>query len=264
MSAYFAGCDVGSTTGKAVILNENGLLASAIVKSTIDPTETAQTVLAKACEAVEGLKIEDLTRLVGTGYGRNEIPFADDNISEISCHAAGTHFSDPQVRTIIDIGGQDVKAIALNDSGGVLEFAMNEKCAAGTGRFFEMMSRLFDLDLAGFSELSLQAKKVIPITSQCSVFAETEVVSLISKRNAPSDIAAGIQTSVAKRVFTLVRKVGLQPTLTVTGGCAKNKGLLLALSRLLRTDIAELSHDPQLMGALGAAVIARRQAGTGT
>ena len=189
------------------------------------------------------------------------MPAANENISEITCHAVGAHYCNPEIHTIIDIGGQDMKAIAVNGAGTVREFAMNDKCAAGTGRFYEAMSRTFDLSLEAFSKLSLKAGKIIPVSSQCSVFAETEVVSLISRRNAPADIAAGIQSAVAKRVFSLARRVGVQPLVTVTGGCAKNAGLLKILPRVLRCDLAQLSIDPQLMGAVGAAVLARRKAG---
>lgn len=261
MPQYYGGCDVGSTTGKAVILSSNGMVASSLVKSKIDPVETARIVLEEACRQVPDLgDIKHLAYLVGTGYGRNEVPFANENISEITCHAVGAHHCDPGIRTIVDIGGQDMKAIALNENGTVREFAMNDKCAAGTGRFYEAMSRTFEMSLEEFSQLSLKAKKVIPVSSQCSVFAETEVVSLISRRNPPSDIAAGIQAAVAKRVFSLARRVGVQARVTVTGGCAKNRGLLKTLPRVLREDIVPLSIDPQLMGAVGAAVMARRRA----
>jgi len=261
MPEYFGGCDIGSTTGKAVIFDEKGMVASILINSKIDPVETAREVMEQACSQIPGLdSVKDLAYLVGTGYGRNEVPFANENISEITCHAVGAHYCDPGIRTIIDIGGQDMKAIALNEDGSVREFAMNDKCAAGTGRFYEAMCRTFEMDLETFSALSLKAKKVIPVSSQCSVFAETEVVSLISRRNSPSDIAAGIQSAVAKRVFSLSRRVGVKPKVTVTGGCAKNRGLLKTLPKVLKTEIASLSIDPQLMGAVGAAVIAKRKA----
>ncbi len=255
---YYGGCDVGSTTGKAVILNGEGIAATAIVPSEIDPAHTADIVLRKACERLEGLPdVRSLAYLIGTGYGRNEVPFANENISEISCHAMGVHYCDAKIRTIIDIGGQDVKGIALDETGAVLEFAMNDKCAAGTGRFLEMMSRIFRMELDEFSRLSLKANRIIPVTSQCSVFAETEVISLLSQRKPAAEIAAGIQASVAKRSFSLLKKIGIRPQVTITGGCAKNKGLVSALAKYLREEIRPLSLDPQLMGALGAAVTAR-------
>ncbi len=261
MTVYYAGCDVGSTTGKAVILSDNGVVGSALVPCTIDPEETSRNALNEACKHVEDLKdIEGIRYLVGTGYGRTEVPFANENVSEITCHGRGAFHCDSGIRTIVDIGGQDVKAISLNDDGSVREFAMNDKCAAGTGRFFEAMSRIFNGSLEEFSDLSLNAKKTIPVTAQCSVFAESEVVSLISKRNPPADIAAGIQLAVAKRVFSLARRVGVQPKVTVSGGCAKNRGLLQVLTKVLKAEIAPMTIDPQLIGALGAAVIARNKA----
>jgi predicted CoA-substrate-specific enzyme activase len=261
MPGYFGGCDVGSTTGKAVILNQNGVVASSLVKSRTDPVETAEIALREACQKIAALGgSRGLAYLVGTGYGRNEVPFANENVSEITCHAVGAHSCDPHIRTIIDIGGQDMKAIALNDNGTVREFAMNDKCAAGTGRFYEAMSRTFEMSLEEFAALSLQARRAIPVSSQCSVFAETEVVSLISRRNPPPDIAAGIQSAVAKRVYSLARRVGIRPKVTLTGGCAKNSGLCKMLPQILQAEIAPLSFDPQLIGALGAAMLARRRA----
>ena len=256
---YAAGCDVGSTTGKAVILKRGEIVGTAVIPSRIDPELTARAALEQACQRA-GISPDVLGYLIGTGYGRNEVPFADENISEITCHAVGAFRLDPRIRTVIDIGGQDVKAIALHDDGKVREFAMNDKCAAGTGRFYEAMSRIFGMDLEGFSKLSLDATRAIPVTAQCSVFAETEVISLISKRHPASDIAAGVQNAVAKRVFALVRRVGVRPHLTLTGGCAKNVGLLATLHRVLRTEITALEMDPQLVGALGAAELAARKA----
>jgi len=258
---YYGGCDVGSTTGKAVILDESGtMVAGVIIPCEIDPEVTSVLALEKACAQVQGLaSYKDLAYLVGTGYGRNEVAFANENISEISCHAMGTISCAPQIKTIVDIGGQDVKTISLDSDGSVLEFAMNDKCAAGTGRFFEAMSRIFRMDLDEFSALSLKARKIIPVTAQCSVFAESEVISLLAKRNPPEDIAAGIQMAVAKRCFTLLKRIGMRPLVTVTGGCAKNQGLIKALSKIINMEVAPLPVDPQIIGALGAALFARRK-----
>jgi len=257
----YAGCDVGSTTGKAVIINEDGIQGMAVCQSEIDPEETAKIVLAKACKSIgSAISPKDITYLIGTGYGRREVPFANENISEITCHAMGAFSCLSDTRTIIDIGGQDVKAISVGSKGEVIDFAMNDKCAAGTGRFFEMMANIFRMDIAEFSKLSLQSQKLISVTSQCSVFAETEVITLLAKRKKPSDIAAGIQSSVAKRCFTLMKKVGIQPLVTITGGCSKNIGLIKALETKLRMPIQILPVDPQLMGAYGAAVLAMKKA----
>ena len=179
---YFGGCDVGSTYTKCVILDENGkIVADVTNRSKINPVQSAEIALKDACDQVEGLTPEKLTYLIGTGYGRNKVPFADENISEISCHAMGVHVTNPSVKAIIDIGGQDVKGIAIDTDGTVKNFAMNDKCAAGTGRFFEAMAHAFEMSLPEFSKLSLKAKNTIPITAQCTVFAESEVISLVGE-----------------------------------------------------------------------------------
>jgi predicted CoA-substrate-specific enzyme activase len=171
----------------------------------------------------------------------------------------GTFSCAPAIKTLVDIGGQDVKTISIDGDGSVLEFAMNDKCAAGTGRFFEAMSRIFRMDLDQFSSLSLKAGKIIPVTAQCSVFAESEVISLLARRNPPEDIAAGIQMAVSKRCFTLLKRIGMRPQVTVTGGCAKNQGLIKALTKVINMEVTPLPVDPQIIGALGAAVFARRK-----
>lgn len=258
---YFGGCDAGSTYTKCVIIDENGKIASAVTKrSRINPVLSAKDALDEAVSQVDGLNsAEELTYLIGTGYGRNKVPFADENISEISCHAMGVHVTDPSVKAIIDIGGQDVKGIAIDTDGTVLNFAMNDKCAAGTGRFFESMARAFEMSLDEFSNLSLTAKNVIPITAQCAVFAESEVISLVGEGKPMEEIAAGIQLSVAKRCFVMAKKAGAADSVTLTGGCAKNEGLKKAIEKVLKINVVDLPIDPQLMGALGAAEYARQK-----
>ncbi len=258
---YFGGCDSGSTYTKCVILDETGKMVSDVtVRSKINSVVSAEESLNAAVAKVPELKsIKDLAYLVGTGYGRNKVPFADENISEISCHAMGVHVADPSVKAIIDIGGQDVKGIAVDKDGTVLNFAMNDKCAAGTGRFFEAMARAFEMDLSDFSKLSLKAKNVIPITAQCTVFAESEVISLVGEGKPIDEIAAGIETSVAKRCFVMAKKAGATDKITLTGGCAKNDGLKEAIEKVLHIKVIDLPIDPQLMGALGAAEYARQK-----
>lgn len=258
---YFGGCDAGSTYTKCVIIDENGKIAAVVTKrSRINPVLSAKDALDEAVSQVDGLNsAEELTYLIGTGYGRNKVPFADENISEISCHAMGVHVTDPSVKAIIDIGGQDVKGIAIDTDGTVLNFAMNDKCAAGTGRFFESMARAFEMSLDEFSNLSLTAKNVIPITAQCAVFAESEVISLVGEGKPMEEIAAGIQLSVAKRCFVMAKKAGAADSVTLTGGCAKNEGLKKAIEKVLKINVVDLPTDPQLMGALGAAEYARQK-----
>ena len=256
---YFGGCDVGSTYTKCVILDETGkMVANTTVRSRIVANESAKAALEDSISQVPGLKgIEDLSYLIGTGYGRNKVPQAQENISEISCHAMGVHVTNPSVKAIIDIGGQDVKGIAVDTDGTVKTFAMNDKCAAGTGRFFESMARAFEISLEEFSNLSLTAKNVIPITSQCTVFAESEVITLVGEGKPRDEIAAGIQQAVAKRCFVMAKKAGATDCITLTGGCAKNAGLKKAIEKVLRIKVVDLDIDPQLMGALGAAEYAR-------
>ena len=258
---YFGGCDSGSTYTKCVIMDETGkMVADVTLRSRINAVLSCQDALDQAVAKVEGLSsAKDLAYLVGTGYGRNKVPFADENISEISCHAMGVHVVAPQVRAVIDIGGQDVKGIAVDIDGTVLNFAMNDKCAAGTGRFFEAMSRAFEMDIAEFSRLSLKAKNVIPITAQCTVFAESEVISLVGEGKPMDEIAAGIELSVAKRCFVMAKKAGATDSIALTGGCAKNDGLKAAIEKVLNLKVIELPIDPQLIGALGAAEFARQK-----
>jgi predicted CoA-substrate-specific enzyme activase len=257
---YFGGCDVGSTYTKAVILDENGKIAAACtIRSKINAQISATEAMDAVCKDAGISGADKLDYLIGTGYGRNKVPFADENISEISCHAMGVHVTNPDVKAIIDIGGQDVKGIAIDADGTVKNFAMNDKCSAGTGRFFESMANAFEMSLPEFSKLSLTAKNVIPITAQCTVFAESEVISLVGEGKPMNEIAAGIQMSVAKRCFVMAKKAGATDSITLTGGCAKNGGLKKAIEHVLKLRVIELSTDPQLMGALGAAEYARQK-----
>ena len=258
---YFGGCDVGSTFTKAVILDETGkMVADTTIRSKINSQASAEAAMEEVIGKVEGLSSsKDLAYLIGTGYGRNKVPFADENISEISCHAMGVHVTNPDVKAIIDIGGQDVKGISIDTDGTVKNFAMNDKCSAGTGRFFEAMARSFEMDLPSFSKLSLTAKNTIPITAQCTVFAESEVITLVGEGKPMDEIAAGIEMAVAKRCFVMAKKAGAVDSITLTGGCAKNDGLKEAIEKVLKLKVVNLKTDPQLMGALGAAEYARQK-----
>lgn len=258
---YFGGCDVGSTYTKCVILDENGkMVANTTIRSKINSEASATLAMEETVAQVPELQsAKDLAYLIGTGYGRNKVPFADENISEISCHAMGVHVTNPAVKAIIDIGGQDVKGISIDTDGTVKNFAMNDKCAAGTGRFYEAMANAFEMTLPEFSQLSLTAKNVIPITAQCTVFAESEVITLVGEGKPMDEIAAGIQMAVAKRCFVMSKKAGATDSITLTGGCAKNAGLKKAIEHVLKLKVIDLDIDPQLMGALGAAEYARQK-----
>jgi predicted CoA-substrate-specific enzyme activase len=254
-----AGCDVGSLTGKAVILKDGEILSHAIVPTTPKPERTAKNAMDKALEN-GNLTLEEIGYIVGTGYGRVKIPFANSEISELSCHGKGAHSFIPSIRTIIDVGGQDCKVIKVTKDGKILDFAMNDKCAAGTGRFLEVMAKTLELNLEELGPISLQSKHQAKITAQCSVFAETEVVSLMADGIEVADIVAGIHDAIASRIMSLVYRVGLEEDLTITGGVAKNIGVVAFLEKKLGIQAKKLPVDPQLMGALGAALAAKEKA----
>ena len=254
---YFGGCDAGSTYTKCVIIDENGKIAAAVTKrSRINPVLSAKDALDEAVSQVDGLNsAEELTYLIGTGYGRNKVPFADENISEISCHAMGVHVTAPSVKAIIDIGGQDAKAIRLQNKGGIKQFFMNDKCAAGTGRFIEVMARVLETTLDEMATLDEQAEDTAPISSTCTVFAESEVISQLSKGTDRKSIARGVHMSVASRACGLAYRAGLEKDIVFTGGVAKNAGVVRAVSSVLKTDVI-VAPNPQTTGALGAALFA--------
>ena len=251
-----AGCDVGSTTGKAVIMKDHTIAAYTIMECRPRPEETARIAINEVMEKVGLSSLEELDYVVGTGYGRLKIAFANDNISEITCHGVGAHWLCNSVRTIIDVGGQDLKVIGLDNDGRVADFVMNDKCAAGTGRFLESQARVLGLTLEELATVSLQATKPASISSQCSVFAESEVITLLNDGNEIADIANGIHESIASRLLTMVRKVGGRPDITIAGGCAKNAGLVEVLEKKLAAKIVRLPEDPQIIGAIGAALLA--------
>lgn len=250
------GLDIGSATGKAVVLIDGDLAGSAVVDSTTKPEETARVVMAEAMAAAGLSSLDDIEKVVCTGYGRLKISLAEENLSEISCHAKGAHWMMPSIRTVIDVGGQDCKVIALSDNGRVLEFKMNDRCAAGTGRFFEAMARALRCGLEGISDPDNQSDTPCIITNQCSVFAESEVVTQVNEGVDLKNIIAGINLSVASRLTSMARRVGVTNDVALTGGCSKNEGLAAALQKKLDVTLAELPYDPQIAGALGAALFA--------
>jgi predicted CoA-substrate-specific enzyme activase len=197
--------------------------------------------------------------IISTGYGRVSIPFADQNVTEITCHAKAAYFINSDTRTIIDIGGQDSKVIRLDSSGNVKDFSMNDKCAAGTGRFLEMMARTLEISIESMGEESLKWKEDIDITSMCTVFAESEVISLIAENKDKADIIHGISKSIANRVFSHIGRLGEQGGYMMTGGVAKNKGVISAIEEKLREKLY-IPEKPEIMGALGAALIALEKA----
>ncbi len=253
-----AGVDIGSRTTKAVIVDaDNKVLADAIDLTGIRPAATGESVLRQAFEGA-GLCMEDISRIVATGYGRVSAHFADETITEITCHAKGVHFLSPTVQTIIDIGGQDSKVIKLDEMGKVADFAMNDRCAAGTGKFLELTARALETDLEDFGALYEKAKKPCSISSVCTVFAESEVISLLADGKALEDIVAGLHLAIAKRVGNMALRLGVEEEVAFTGGVAKNSGVVLALEEELLIEFSPLSYSPQLAGALGAAMLAKK------
>jgi predicted CoA-substrate-specific enzyme activase len=260
------GIDIGSRQAKAVLLAD-GELHAVIAASEVDQQETADR-LVKKLKRASGLPVEQIEHAVFTGYGRISLAFesfASSAITEISCHAMGAHVLDPETRTIIDIGGQDSKAIRIEpETGRVLEFVMNDKCAAGTGRFFEKVAELLGVPVESLGDEALNSTARADISSQCVVFGESEVISLKARGTPVPDIAAGIHFASARRVRNLVQRVGLKPNLVFAGGVSKNLGMKHALEEVIGHPISTSKFDMVYAGALGAAVLAQKIAkGTG-
>lgn len=252
-----AGIDVGSLSTDAVLLGDEGVLAYSIVSTGAQAQAAAERAFEEALERA-GLGRSDVGFLVATGYGRMGVPFADAQVTEISCHACGAAFLEPEARTVIDIGGQDSKVIRIGPGGSVVDFLMNDKCAAGTGRFLEVMAERLELSVSSLGEEDLQAERAAEISSMCTVFAESEVVSLIAQGVPRCEIVRGLHRSIAERTAGMANRLGVVPKVMMTGGVAKNKGVVRALSERLGVEIV-VPEEPQIVGALGAALIARKR-----
>lgn len=253
---FVAGCDVGSLSAKAVIMRNGDIVSSHLISAGPGPAQSAREVM-DATLAKAGLTMGDIAYCVGTGYGRGSIPFANSVESEITCHGKGAQWLKPQVRMVIDIGGQDAKAIRVDEAGNVVRFAYNDRCASGTGRFLEIMAGAMGIRLEDMGNISSGAKNPVTISNQCVVFAETEIISLINAGKDMADIVAGLHKAMAHRVVAMARGVELEEAVAMTGGVAKNRGMFLALQEALGVALTPLDADPQLIGALGAAFIAR-------
>lgn len=254
------GLDLGSTTGKGVLI-ANGKIYTAITPTGVYTQPTADKLLQKLFKQ-SGLTKEDISYIVGTGYGRVSLDFGSIDhkiITEISCHAMGAHYLNSKVKTIVDIGGQDSKAIKVDPkSGKVVEFIMNDKCAAGTGRFLEKTAHLLGITVEELGKEAIRADKPSDISSQCVVFAESEVISLKAKGVKRENIAAGIHLATARRVRNLVNRLGLESDLVFSGGVSNNQGMWKALEELLGFNISKVKLDTIYAGALGAAVFAQK------
>ncbi len=253
MANYFAGLDIGSTMTKVVIFSDR-LETSLIGPTGAEHRKLANRVMEEALNQA-GLRFEDLTYVVATGYGRINVPFADRQVTEITCHAKGIYSLLPTVKTIVDIGGQDSKGIKIQD-GKVNNFVMNDKCAAGTGRFLEVIADSLGIPLAKLGEISLTAEKPAEISSTCTVFAEHEVTNQLANGESVANLIAGVHLSVATRVYSLIRKLKIEPDVAITGGGAKNIGLVKALEEKFGYPIL-VPPEPLITGALGAALIGK-------
>lgn len=253
------GIDIGSRQSKAVLLHQDKIYA-AITASDVDSQRTAQRLLNRLLKEAN-IEQGEIAAISGTGYGRVALDFGEiptKIITEISCHAMGAHYLNPSTRTIIDIGGQDCKAIKIDPkTGHVLEFTMNDKCAAGTGRFLEKTAEMLDYTVEEIGEKALTSTKPLQISSQCVVFAESEIISLKARGEKREDIAAGIHYAVARRVKNLVKRLDLEPDLIFSGGISHNLGMRKALEETMKTPVIIPEFDTVYCGALGAAIYAR-------
>jgi predicted CoA-substrate-specific enzyme activase len=249
-----AGIDVGSLTAKCALMSNSKILIYKIIRVLPNLEETARKVFEETV-GVAGIREEDVDRIVSTGYGRAKVSFADKTVTEISCHARGAIFFIPTARTVIDIGGQDSKVISINEKGGVAEFVMNDKCAAGTGRFLEVMANALNVKLEDLGKKSLIAENKVKISSTCTVFAESEVISHLASGARIEEIIAGIHDSIASRIAALAQRVAIREDVVLTGGVAKNVGVRKALEEKLGVTI-KIPPEPQIVGAVGAAIFA--------
>jgi (R)-2-hydroxyacyl-CoA dehydratese activating ATPase len=252
---FYAGIDAGSNTIKTVILGEEGILSSHIIKTGFGGEEQASRCLEDAC-VKGGISREQVICIYSTGYGREYLSFPQGRRSEIMCHAKGIHWLLPAVRTIVDIGGQDSKGIRLDEQGDVENFNMNDKCAAGTGRFLETMAHALQIPLDEFGESALRASEPVRVSSTCTVFAESEVISHVARGKKREEILLGVCQSIVDRVAGVVRSIGVRPPVAMTGGVAMNQAVVKLMGDRLGCQIL-VPPDPQITGALGAALLAR-------
>lgn len=260
---FVAGCDVGSLTSKAVIMKNGKVVADAIIKSRSRPGDSAAEVMAEALGRAN-LSQKDITCCIGTGYGRDKISFVDESVSEISCHGKGARWLLPSVETVIDIGGQDCKTMKIDADGNVARFAANDKCASGTGRFLEVMASVLHVGMDELGKLTARSRSPITLASTCTVWAQADVIKYINSGTPIEDIGAGINTAMASRVAILVNAVKPSGDILMTGGVAKNIGVVSTLEKLLGMKIKKARKaDPQMAGAIGAALLAVQKAETG-
>ena len=251
-----AGCDVGSLTSKAVIMKQGRIVGKSIIKSKPRPQDSAKAVMTEALSAA-GLSLEDLEYCIGTGYGREKIAFVKEAKSEIPCHGKGARWLLPSARTVIDIGGQDCKTMVIDADGHVSRFSANDKCASGTGRFLEVMAKVLNVGIEELGHLTEKSKSPITLASTCTAWAQADVIKYVNSGVPIEDIGAGINAAMAGRVAMLVNAVKPEDDLFMTGGVAKNVGVVSILEKLVGRKIKKARKaDPQIAGAIGAALFA--------
>jgi len=252
-----AGIDIGSRAVKAVVMNDGTIVSSVICDTGPESVKTSQMSMEKVLEGTK-LSLKDIQYIVATGYGRVLVPFANENISEISCHARGITWYFPSVRTILDMGGQDCKAINCDGDGRVTNFIMNDKCAGGTGRFLEMIAEVLNIPLKEIGDAALRSEKAIPFNTICAVFAKSEAIAHLRKGVSKNDILAGLNEAIATRCLNLLKRISIEREFSITGGIAKNKGMVAELRKKVGSEPL-LCEDPQIIGALGAALFAEER-----
>jgi (R)-2-hydroxyacyl-CoA dehydratese activating ATPase len=259
MSLFAGGVDVGSTQTKAVILDcDRKIVGSSLIPTGANVIQAAENAF-QLCLKEAGIERKAVVYVIGTGYGRYKVTFGDAQITEISCHARGAQFLFPQTKTVIDMGGQDTKGIKLDSEGNVLDFVMNDKCAAGTGRFLSAAAEVVGLPLDEIGEVALRAKNPVRLSSVCAVFVESDIMSYLAQQKTVEDILGGVHGAIAVRTISLVRRIGIEEQITFSGGVSRNIGMIRALEQKLncKLNVSEQSH---FAGAIGAALFALERA----
>ncbi len=250
-----AGIDMGAKTTKVVILNGRQVVARSLTLTGFEQKQAAEQAFGKALEQA-GLKREQVARVFATGVGRQEAPYAEGQVTDVAAAARGSYLLNPALRTVIDVGAEEGRAIKCTAEGKVADFAVNEKCAAGAGSFVEAMARALELPLENMGEISLRSKNAVPMNAQCTVFAESEVVSLVHAKTPKEDIVRALHDAIANRIVSMARRVGVEEKVGLIGGIAHNVGFVDALARCLEVNSVWVPPEPEYVGAIGAAVAA--------
>ncbi len=254
----YAGCDLGTVTVKVVLIENGNILSHEIVPYKTLPKQASIEAMETALAAA-GYAMVNVEYCVSTGFGKKAVSYATSDAPEIVCLNRAVGFLMPEVRTVVDVGGQSIRAFNINDRGRIIDSTVNEKCAAGTGKFIEVMAKALELTLDQVSRLSFESKSPVAVTSQCGVFAESEVITYVNEGRDVADIVAGISHSVASKAASLIRRISVDEKVAMIGGVAKNDGVAGYIEENLNLKLAEFDIDPQILGALGAALLAREK-----